>query len=48
MLTQIFITLYDAQFEMPKRDRPIIVNRALGHCEMKRHILLYRIARTIK
>jgi hypothetical protein len=31
---ELFITLYDAQFEMPKRDRPIIVNRALGHCEM--------------
>lgn len=29
----LFAVLYQAQFELPKRDRPVIVNRMLGHCE---------------
>lgn len=29
----LFAILYQTQFELPKRDRPIIVNRMLGHCE---------------
>lgn len=29
----LFAVLYQAQFELPKRDRPVIVNRMLGRCE---------------